>query len=40
MVCNFFIKNIPIAIIVGTILEDIITAGAGIVDDWICYKLG
>ncbi len=27
------------AIIVGTILEDIITAGAGIADDWACFTL-
>jgi hypothetical protein len=24
---------------VGTILEDIITAGAGVADDWACFVL-
>jgi hypothetical protein len=28
-----------VAIVVGTILEDIITAGAGIADDWTCFVL-
>jgi hypothetical protein len=28
-----------VAIVVGTILEDIITAGAGIADDWACFVL-
>jgi hypothetical protein len=28
-----------VAIVVGTILEDIITAGAGILDDWACFVL-
>ena len=28
-----------IAIVVGTILEDVITAGAGIADDWACFVI-
>ncbi|HAO05239.1 MAG: hypothetical protein KA121_09240 [Ferruginibacter sp.] len=28
-----------IALIVSTILEDVITAGAGIADDWVCFVL-
>lgn len=28
-----------VAIVVGTILEDVITAGAGIADDWACFVL-
>ena len=28
-----------ITILVGTILEDVITAGAGIADDWVCFVL-
>lgn len=38
-----YIKNAAIgagvAIIVGTIIEDIITVGAGIADDWACFVL-
>ncbi len=28
-----------VAIVVGTILEDVVTAGAGIADDWACFVL-
>ncbi len=28
-----------IAIVVGTIVEDVITAGVGIADDWACFML-
>ena len=31
--------GVGIAILVGTILEDIITVGAGLVDDWPCFVL-
>lgn len=38
-----YIKNAAIgagiAIIVGTIIEDVITVGAGIADDWACFVL-
>jgi hypothetical protein len=39
-----FIKNAAItagvAIIIGTIVEDILTAGVGIADDWACFLAG
>jgi len=34
-----YLKTAAGAVVIATIIEDVITAGAGIYDDWVCFSL-